>query len=72
MIPTLLRAIGRSVQDLAQLRSDWPWHARFAGADFPPRLQRAIEQAKLLRTSAIDGQDYYRYGLYRRDMPFRE
>ena len=72
MIPTLLRAIGRSIQDLAQLRSDWAWHARFAGADFPPRLHRAIEQAKLLRTSAIDAQDYYRYGLYRRDMPFHE
>jgi len=72
MLRTLLRTIGRSVQDLAQLRHDWAWHARFSGAAFPSRLQRAIEQAKLLRTSAIDAQDYYRYGLYRADMAFQE
>lgn len=72
MIRTLLRTIGRSAQDLLQLPTDWAWHGRFSGAGFPSRLQRAVEQAKLLRTSAIDAQDYYRYGLYRCDMTFRE
>lgn len=67
-----VRILARFLQDLHQLRVDWAWHARYAGDGFPPRLQRVLEQARLLRTSALDAQDYYRYGLYRRGLSFAD
>jgi len=65
-----LRAAGRWLSLLAQSSRDLKYHARFTGTEFSPRLQRIIEQARLLACSAIDAEDYYRLGLYRPEMRF--
>jgi hypothetical protein len=68
----LLRCLVRSLHDAWQLREDWQWHVRQRGPAFPPRWRRVIEQARLLRTSALDAEDYYRLGLHTPDLSFAE
>lgn len=63
-----LRATVRWLNLLSQIRKDLPYHARYTGAPFPARLLRIAEQSHLLATSAITAEDYYRLGLYRREM----
>ncbi len=72
MFEPLLRSSIRMIQDALQVQADWANHSRYRGRAFAPRLHRAIEQARLLRTSAMDSEDYYRLGLHRTDMPFSE
>lgn len=72
MLEPLLRTIARALQDALQFREDWIRHSRHTGPDFASRARRAIEQARLLRTSAMDAEDYYRLGLHRTDMSFAD
>ena len=44
-------------------------HARQKGADLPSLPRRIVEQARLLILSGITPTNYYRFRLYRRDMP---
>ncbi len=55
-----------------QLSRDMSWHLRYKNSDMPPLQYRILEQAKLLFTSAINGEDYYNHGLFRSDMSFAE
>jgi len=68
----LFRRIGRTLQDAWQLGEDWRFHQSHRGPAYPPRWQRVVEQARLLRTSALDAEDYYRLGLHRPDLSFEE
>ena len=47
-------------------------HAQFRDSAMPGPLHRTIEQWRLLASNGITAEDYYFYGLYRRNIPWRK
>lgn len=71
-VSSLPRWIKRMLDYGQQIVRDFSWHRRFSGPDMPSLGTRILEQARLLYSSGIDGEDYYHHGLYRRGLPFSE
>lgn len=68
----MLRWTKRMLDYGQQIVRDFSWHRRFSHSDMPPLRVRVLEQARLLYSSGIDGEDYYHHGLYRENLPFSE
>lgn len=71
-VGSLLSWTNRMLDYGLQIIRDFSWHRRFSQPDMPSLGTRVLEQARLLYSSGIDGEDYYHQALYRPDLPFSE
>lgn len=71
-VRNLLSWANRTLDYGQQIIRDFSWHRRLSGPDLPSLSTRVLEQARLLYSSGIDGEDYYHQALYRRGLSFSD
>lgn len=72
MVNNVLSWSSRMLDYGRQITRDLSWHQRFSHPEMPSMGARVLEQARLLYSSGIDGEDYYHQALYRPDLSFAE
>ncbi|HRD33983.1 MAG TPA: sugar-transfer associated ATP-grasp domain-containing protein [Rhodocyclaceae bacterium] len=71
-VKTFIRTVKRYKDYAVQVARDLPIHKANSGQTHYAFLRCALEQARLLRTSAIAAEDYYSLGLNSATLNFRE